>query len=499
LVYNGAQWEAGALATSLSGLVDTAVSSPASGEMLEWDGSDWVNVAAPAGTLSGLTDTSISSPSSGQFLKWDGSDWVNQDLGLGGRYMLVGLSGDQSTDLISGDRVSLTGTPFLVSGITLTASGTLVLPSGGSFDLYAQYNANFAAANGTSTVTWYSLTGGSYIGSQGIAVPSTGTGNSSRVATTLALVVASGDDVEVELRFDGTPTSLTSIEADGTGAKVIEFGGAGGGGGDGSSTLSGLTDTSVSGATSGQVLTSDGAGTWTAEAGGGGGGGANVSGVIGSKLDATHSPVGLWLFEDDMTDETASGYDLTVSGGTERYGSVNGLKGFHFAEPTNLYHNVGSTALEITGDMTIEAILFHQGFSGIQNIVSYGGFPGVETEVTNILYEFGNINGLQLRSDWEYSGFYINELLTVDGSLPLCQLTHLAWVRDADFVKFYVDGKQVGATSPEQQTPTGGGDCRLQVGTETLSGVLCCLKIVASALSDGEVWSEYERTWAKTV
>jgi hypothetical protein len=473
LVYNGAQWEAvsgaGGGSESLSGLTDTSVSSPASGEMLEWDGSDWANVAAPAGTLSGLTDTSVSGATSGQVLTWDGSDWVNTDTASGNRVICV-LSGAQTQTIpqstptvFSGDEV-----PFNQGGFAV-ASGAITVPDGITrVDVEAEVSWA-STAQGTNYEVQIILNGASL---SGLANYNLYARDRRRKSTTadichqnviaLDMPVASGDVIEMAVYQDGNGGGL-DIDA-GTGLLVREAGGGGSGGG-----------------------------------GGGGGGGANVSGVIGSKLDATHSPVGLWLFEDDMTDETASGYDLTVSGGTERYGSVNGLKGFHFAEPTNLYHNVGSTALEITGDMTIEAILFHQNFSGIQNIVSYGGFPGVETEVTNILYEFGNINGLQLRSDWEYSGFYINELLTVDGSLPLCQLTHLAWVRDADFVKFYVDGKQVGATSPEQQTPTGGGDCRLQVGTETLSGVLCCLKIVASALSDGEVWSEYERTWAKTV
>ena len=70
---------------ALSGLPDVSISSPSSGQVLEWNGTAWINTTLTFSTaLSGLTDVTISSPSSGQVLEWNGSDWVNAAGGGGG-------------------------------------------------------------------------------------------------------------------------------------------------------------------------------------------------------------------------------------------------------------------------------------------------------------------------------------------------------------------------------------------------------------------------------
>lgn len=76
LLYDGVDWVPGGAVGTLSGLSDTAVSGATSGQVLAWNESDWVPVTAAAGTLSGLTDTAVSGATSGQVLKWNGTSWV---------------------------------------------------------------------------------------------------------------------------------------------------------------------------------------------------------------------------------------------------------------------------------------------------------------------------------------------------------------------------------------------------------------------------------------
>lgn len=70
---------------SLSGLQDVTLTSPASGQVLEYDGSKWANANLPTvpADLDDLGDVDLTTPTSGQFLKYDGSKWVNGNGGGG--------------------------------------------------------------------------------------------------------------------------------------------------------------------------------------------------------------------------------------------------------------------------------------------------------------------------------------------------------------------------------------------------------------------------------
>jgi hypothetical protein len=64
-------------ATSLALLDDVNVTSPSLNQILQYNGTDWVNGTAPATSLDGLSDVAITSPSTDQVLKYNGSSWVN--------------------------------------------------------------------------------------------------------------------------------------------------------------------------------------------------------------------------------------------------------------------------------------------------------------------------------------------------------------------------------------------------------------------------------------
>jgi len=102
---------------TLSLLTDVTIATPASGEVLTYNGSIWVNSVIPAGvtTLDGLTDVDVlGSPSavSGEVLTYNGSIWVNSPLPTGVTTL------DGLTD------VSVLGSPSVVSGEVLTYNGS---------------------------------------------------------------------------------------------------------------------------------------------------------------------------------------------------------------------------------------------------------------------------------------------------------------------------------------------------------------------------------------
>lgn len=69
----------GSTATNLDSLTDVVVTSPANGQILSFNGTSWVNVAAPApsSNLDSLTDVVVGTPSVGQVLAYNGTAWVN--------------------------------------------------------------------------------------------------------------------------------------------------------------------------------------------------------------------------------------------------------------------------------------------------------------------------------------------------------------------------------------------------------------------------------------
>jgi plastocyanin len=171
-------------ATSLTGLTDVSISSLASGQVLKYNGTAWVNGTDNTGggggggatTLDELTDVVISTPSSGQYITFNGTTWVNSSLSV-------------VTSLTAGTGISLTGSTGNISisststttyaGLTdATAAGTTVdqfyLPaitklvvsnSGVSawlFDQYTGTNPTVYAINGTTIAFKLTSTGHSF-------------------------------------------------------------------------------------------------------------------------------------------------------------------------------------------------------------------------------------------------------------------------------------------------------------------------------------------------
>jgi len=69
---------------TVSGLSDTTIVTPVSGQALTWTGAGWENATpSTVTTLSGLTDTTIVGPVSGNTIQHNGSTWINIDALIG--------------------------------------------------------------------------------------------------------------------------------------------------------------------------------------------------------------------------------------------------------------------------------------------------------------------------------------------------------------------------------------------------------------------------------
>ncbi len=66
-------------ATNLDGLSDVTITSPSSNQLLQYNGTAWVNATVSSGAtnLDGLSDVAVSSAAAGQFLVHNGTNFVN--------------------------------------------------------------------------------------------------------------------------------------------------------------------------------------------------------------------------------------------------------------------------------------------------------------------------------------------------------------------------------------------------------------------------------------
>ena len=65
---------------ALDDLTDVVITAPSIGDVLKWDGSNWINdVGGGGGSVATLTDVDLTGLAVGDVLKWDGTNWVPSD------------------------------------------------------------------------------------------------------------------------------------------------------------------------------------------------------------------------------------------------------------------------------------------------------------------------------------------------------------------------------------------------------------------------------------
>ena len=124
LIYFGTAWveimsDSGA--EELSDLTDINITSPTPGQVLGYDGTEWINTAAGGvSSINDLPDVAITSASSGQFLKWNGTEWVNDAIDLG-----TDTTGNYMSAVTAGTGISVTHTQSEGSSAAIALNATL--------------------------------------------------------------------------------------------------------------------------------------------------------------------------------------------------------------------------------------------------------------------------------------------------------------------------------------------------------------------------------------
>lgn len=112
---------------ALDDLSDVSVPSPSMGDLLTFDGVEWINGPAPDPSLDGLTDVVLTSPAAGDALIYDGADWVNSNVFLAthpvGSFYITENATNPGT-LYGGTWVQIQDVFLLAAGSTYTAGTT---------------------------------------------------------------------------------------------------------------------------------------------------------------------------------------------------------------------------------------------------------------------------------------------------------------------------------------------------------------------------------------
>ena len=233
---------------------------------------------------------------------------------------------------------------------------------------------------------------------------------------------------------------------------------------------------------------------------GAGGAAAAATPAIGS-LDTTNTPVGLWLFDDDLTDSSGNGLTLTAEAGTASYTELGGKTWIHFDGALRLIEATTAASLAILGDMTCTVVMkwLVPPSTTAQYIVNKGdaGDAAENTNANYVLYQSSTL----LKYLHEYgvgTNSTIAQITTPTTTHLFSSPFMLTMVRDGTNILMYIGAQLMSTTSVSGQTPTGGGSGDLYIGDDSdgsdfltdclISGV----KITASALSAAQVKAEYE-------
>lgn len=134
LKYDGTNWvngtdSTGGGATTLDSLTDVVIAgTPTTGQVLKYDGTNWVNGTDSGGgasVLDDLTDVVISgTPTVGQVLKYDGTNWVNGTDSGGGGGATYSISSENG---IGGVNLRLSGSDLTTDDVLLAEGGNITI------------------------------------------------------------------------------------------------------------------------------------------------------------------------------------------------------------------------------------------------------------------------------------------------------------------------------------------------------------------------------------
>lgn len=229
---------------------------------------------------------------------------------------------------------------------------------------------------------------------------------------------------------------------------------------------------------------------------------------------ADANTVGLWNGFDNKNDSSGNGFTLTLGGGTERYAEVgHGLHGFLLDGATWYKRTGNDSALNLAGDMTIEAIVrpLAQPAGLAKAVVAAMGVEGIDTGNNDNFYYAMYAGNATVGGDPNVAGivsssfFYehdagVNVQLDSHTYRNLNEEQHWAWVRFGTTVRAFLNGFPQGADftgltlgavggAPTQKFSLGGGDN----GTELFTGVIASVKVSNVARSNAYIFNDAAR------
>jgi hypothetical protein len=220
-------------------------------------------------------------------------------------------------------------------------------------------------------------------------------------------------------------------------------------------------------------------------------------------FDNSLSPIARYAFDNTIVDFSGNGFDLSVLAGTIGYAPIfPGRVGLITSSATSLGRSVSDALLARTGDISFMIVLQADANFTAQPLGCYAATG--ETQATNTLW-LGQVSltaNPPRRMSWlSESGAGVDSSATSSGSTSvglIHNLLFLGWRRLNNVIRFYMNGKPVGADSAALTTPDGGSSSRLFIGcspgTGCVDGIMFTAQIVDRACSDAEFLAAYNQS-----
>lgn len=157
---------------SITDLSDVNITSVADNQVLTWDSatSKWVNENASGGslTLDGLTDVTTPSPATGEYLRWNGSQWV--DAHITGAWTVT--FGDGTNAIATGYQIPVVYVPYdhvVTAHTILVPSGTTAVTGSLAVQVRRQPIANYPTTTNLTTIFTPTLSSQSIVTTTGLS------------------------------------------------------------------------------------------------------------------------------------------------------------------------------------------------------------------------------------------------------------------------------------------------------------------------------------------
>jgi len=213
-------------------------------------------------------------------------------------------------------------------------------------------------------------------------------------------------------------------------------------------------------------------------------------GTIGTGTIST-APICLYHFDSNLNDSSGNGLNLTVAAGTESYSEIwPGIRGANLDGATRLTNADTGRLLQKTGAITTVGLLWNRSVELVNGssyfIYTYGA--NGETLATNVLHSwYWDNQTADQKSGWYHEhGSGVNDLATIDSYTALYEPVFYATTRDSgNLIRFYMMGKQIGATSAALTAAAGGTTSTLNIGANESGSLFGSAYLRDFAIYDG--------------